>query len=84
MNGLPAGSYARYVWHRDGKYLLRLIRIDVSHQPHILTAVARYSYLLEIQKHAGYLVITINVLGSWLVYIGKRKFYVQRIDQEDG
>jgi hypothetical protein len=83
VNGVPAGTFTRFALHRDGKYLLRLIRIDVSSKPHTLTAVAHYSYLLEIEKHTGYVVVILNLFNkSWLINIGRRQFYVQRINQE--
>ena len=82
VNSIPVGKYARFVWRRDGKYLLRLIRIDISYRA-IPVAIARYTYLLEIERHTGYTVLTFNLFGkSWLINIGKRQFYVQRIHQE--
>ena len=83
VNGAPAGAFTRFAWHRDNKYLLRLVRIDVSHKPHHLTAVAHYSYPLEIERHAGYIVVILHLFNrSWLFNIGKRNLYVQQIDQE--
>jgi hypothetical protein len=83
VNGIPADTFQRFIWNRDGKYLLQLIRIDVSHKPHTLTAIARYSYPLEIEKHKGYIVAIVHLLGrSWLINIGRRQFYVQQINKE--
>jgi len=85
VNGVPAGIFTRFAWYRDGKYLLRLVRIDVSSKPHHLTAVAHYSYPLEIEKHQGYVVIIVHLFGrSWLFNLGRRQFYVQQIDKETG
>ena len=82
MNSVPTGSFSRFMWSHDNRYLLRLIRIDISCKREVV-AIAHYSYLLEIEKHAGYIVATINLFGrSWLANIGKRQFYVQRIHQE--
>ncbi len=87
-NGVPAGRFTRFAWRREGKYLLRLIRIEVSIQQarpsaaHF-SATAHYSYLLGVEKHTGYTLLTINLFGkSWLVNIAKKGFYVQPIHQE--
>lgn len=82
MNSIPVGAFSRFVWHREGRYLLRLTRIDVLMKREAL-AVANYSYILEIERHTGYTLVTINLFGkSWLINIGKRQFYVERINQE--
>jgi hypothetical protein len=81
VNGIPTGAFSRFAWHRDGRYLLKLIGIDVScrREP---VAVARYAYFLEVEKHSGYTVVTVNLFGkSWLIHLG-RNIYVQRINQE--
>jgi hypothetical protein len=83
VNGIPAGTFTRFAWHRDGRYLLRLARIDVTCKPHTFTAIAHYHYVLAVEKHRGYLVATANLFGrSWLINITKRGIYVQRIHPE--
>ena len=85
VNGVPANMFRRFIWNRNGKYLLQLIRVDVSCKPHSLTAIAQYSYPLEIQKHAGYILVTLHLFGrSWLINIGRKQFYVERIHREEG
>lgn len=82
VNGIPAGQFTRFAWHKDGSYLLRLKRIDLSYR-RTLNATAHYSYLFAVEKHAGYTLITLNLFGhSWLINIGRKQFYVQRIHQE--
>jgi hypothetical protein len=83
VNGVPAGTFTRFAWHREGKYLLRLVRIDVTSKSHHLTAIAHYSYPLEIERHTGYIIIVLHLFNrSWLINIGKRQFYVEHINQE--
>ena len=80
LNGVPAGAFPWFIWRRDGRYFLRLRRIEVAHREPL--AVARYAYLFEVEKHTGYSVVTVHLFGrSWLIYLG-RKCYVQQIDQE--
>jgi hypothetical protein len=82
FNGIPAGQFAPFIWQKQGKYLLALRRINLSYRG-ALTASAHYRYLLSVEKHAGYTVLTFHLFGrSWLINIGKRQFYVQRIHQE--
>jgi hypothetical protein len=82
VNSIPAGQFTRFAWHKDGKYLLRLVRIDISYQ-RTLVATAHYTYPLEAERHAGYTVITVHLFGkTWIVNLSKRNFYVQRINNQ--
>lgn len=82
VNGVPAGQFTHFAWRRDGRYLLKLRRIDLSYKL-TLNATAHYGYLFAVEKHAGYILITLNLFGhSWLINFGRKQLYVQRIDQE--
>jgi hypothetical protein len=82
VNSIPAGQFTRFAWHKDGKFLLRLVRIDISYRE-TLVATAHYTYPLEIECHAGYVIATIHLFGkSWLVHFGKRSFYIERINKQ--
>ena len=82
VNGVPAGTFSRFMWHRNGRYLLRLIRVDVSVKREII-GVAHYTYILEIEKHKGYTLVTVNMFGgSWLINFGRR-LYVERLNKQE-
>jgi hypothetical protein len=83
VNSIPLGRYAKFMWHEDSRYLLRLVRIDISYRE-IPVAIAHYTYLLEIERHTGYIVVTIHLFGkTWIINLSKRNFYVQSTNRKN-